>query len=1672
MATMDDADLKMSVTKDNTERLRAELKVGQNVFTDNVVDAMERRELIEHVVTLRRLAGQTTAVRAVVPGFSPTVHTAATDVVSDRGGVGATALTAGHSPLVTDLASMMAMFMQNMAEERRLASAAQERRDVAAALEKRERLEAREKREAAEALERRECREHESRRQEAVCLEKQEQAALLLEERARIAAALDEERLRAATLRDEERNLDRLRDVAIADAKRLDDERVAARHRELLDAQRERDRNDQIRADRIDDRATANNRKIEVRLKRANEIMRGVLYPMSISDVSEMPIYFESVERLFDMNHIDEDLRVSLITPLLNDKSRRLLFNMTVDDLRTFGQLKTALLREHRLTPAVYRKNFSNACKAKDESFVQYSTRLACLFKHYADSRELASSYEKLVSLIVADRLKDCLSPNTRAHILNKEGRDWMTAPEIAELADIFESDLCYQYMKPSVSSKPAAQGVSSGRPGEVSGQGTRSQARCYKCNGFGHFANQCRGNTVQASTPPTGTKPVAPNNYAPRPVGQAPRVCYKCSSPAHLANRCPERAFKGRVNRVTVVPPEALVHLTDGASPTKTLLIGRVGAPGEARSVEAGQIVMVNFGREDVECLVDSGAEISVLQPSMCDEGASDESGVTELMLQGAFGEAISAKLSNVAACLVKSPTVGVSRAQAMLCCAISSKLVGARALLTVADYMTLVKASDTFIPEVTYISNTRILFDDPLVNHNSNSNRLEILAVNSTDLQAVDRGEKIHSLNLPRLGVELTRIKEVDSYRVSQMGDESLKACWEKASQSESGFVRRSENHLLYRLTIVGGFQISQLVLPSNKRQQVMKIAHDSDWSGHFGSRKTLLRIEAHFWWPTMKVDVQSYVASCCGCQQQKRIVKLDRIPIAPVIRATTSFEMVNIDLIGPLEPMSSGGHKYILCLIDSCTRWVEAVPLRTLTARETCDALLSIFSRIGIPRIVVSDNGTNMVAGLTQELYERLGVELRCSTPYHPEGNSLVERWNQNLKHMLHHVLISDEPRAWDKRLPYLLWAYRELPNATTGLSPYQLVYGRVGRGPLSVLKDSWSDDQVDAPLLTGTSAEYLEKLKADLQVGHSIADQCAGKRQRSYVHQYNLRARDKEFAVGDMVLVLMPDSTNKVLARWQGPGTVTARMSPHSYRVSLDTGAVRTLHANDLRRFVPRVSSVGVIFDDDTDFGAIEYCPLLSAGISGDAIAKLDLSHLAEIEQGQLRTLLNRHQGVFNDKPGECKVTCHEINLQEGFRPKSLRPYRVPDKLRAEVDSQVAQLLQDGRIRKSNSPYAHPIVCVSKPDGSVRLCCDFRHVNSGTINDAYPMPRSEDLVNRISGAKYISTLDCTSGYWQIPMRESDISKTAFVTHNGLYEWLVMPFGLKTASNSFQRVMDELLRSHSPYAGAYIDDTAVFSDQWSDHLEHLDRVLTAVAEAGLTLRLAKCKFSLPKVKFIGHLIGSGTKAVLQDKVEAIRALPEPHTKKLLRSFLGMCGFYRSYIPKFSDIARPLTEMTKNRHANNLRFNEEQRASFLALKKHLCESTTLYTPQTNLPFIIRSDASDYAVGASLSQVDGEGLERPIAFASAKLSDVQTRWSTIEKEAYAVIFALRKFDVNVFGGKIHLFTDHNPLQYLVTCAPNSSKLTRWALSLSRYDITVSHIAGKDNVTADCLSRN
>ncbi len=346
----------------------------------------------------------------------------------------------------------------------------------------------------------------------------------------------------------------------------------------------------------------------------------------------------------------------------------------------------------------------------------------------------------------------------------------------------------------------------------------------------------------------------------------------------------------------------------------------------------------------------------------------------------------------------------------------------------------------------------------------------------------------------------------------------------------------------------------------------------------------------------------------------------------------------------------------------------------------------------------------------------------------------------------------------------------------------------------------------------------------------------------------------------------------------------------------------------------------------------------------------------------------------------------------------------------------------------------------------------------------------MPIIDELINKICPAKYITSLDCTSGYWQIGMEPKSIERTAFVTDNGLYEWLVLPFGIMSASNTYQRAMNIILENHKKYACSYIDDTSVFSKTWKDHLSHLDRVLDSIQEAGLTLRLSKCAFAKPQIKFLGHVVGSGETKILPEKIEALKAIQPPTTKKLVRSVLGMFGFFRSFIPHFAEIAVPLTELTKGKSTKKFELTEKQINAFETLKQELCSDRVLTPPDYSKPFKIYTDASEYAVGACLTQ-ENNGVDRPIAFASNKFTDVQRNWSVIEKESYAVVFALRKFDKYVFGSKIDLFTDHNPLQYLVLSVPQSAKLTRWALALQRYNITVNHCAGRLNKVADYLSR-
>ena len=295
--------------------------------------------------------------------------------------------------------------------------------------------------------------------------------------------------------------------------------------------------------------------------------------------------------------------------------------------------------------------------------------------------------------------------------------------------------------------------------------------------------------------------------------------------------------------------------------------------------------------------------------------------------------------------------------------------------------------------------------------------------------------------------------------------------------------------------------------------------------------------------------------------------------------------------------------------------------------------------------------------------------------------------------------------------------------------------------------------------------------------------------------------------------------------------------------------------------------------------------------------------------------------------------------------------------------------------------------------------------------------------------------------------------------------------MPFGLKCASNSFIRAIQQVLQPIRDFSDSYFDDLATFSNDWLSHLNHVRLFLSKIRESGMTLKLEKCQFAKPSLTFVGHVIGSGMHGPDPNKVACVESMKPPVTKKEVRQVLGFFGFFRSYLSNFAEISRPLTELTKKHVPNLVPWSDVHQQAFEKLKTRLCEATKLHVITYGKPCGILVDASATAVGSCLIQWTDNGQEKPIAFASAKLTPTQMNWSTIEREAYAVVFALRKFRNFVFVTKITIFSDHNPLMYLKECAPKSSKLTRWLLGLQEFDITWSFKPGSENQATDCLSR-
>ena len=463
---------------------------------------------------------------------------------------------------------------------------------------------------------------------------------------------------------------------------------------------------------------------------------------------------------------------------------------------------------------------------------------------------------------------------------------------------------------------------------------------------------------------------------------------------------------------------------------------------------------------------------------------------------------------------------------------------------------------------------------------------------------------------------------------------------------------------------------------------------------------------------------------------------------------------------------------------------------------------------------------------------------------------------------------------------------------------------------------------------------------------------------------------------------------------------------------------------------------------------------------------------DIEHpLTQNEQGTVRAMLARNQGVFKTEGkslGRTTLVKHDIKTTTE-QPIKQRARRIPIHQREVAEQEVEKMLKEDIIEPSHSPWASPIVLVRKKDGSTRFCVDYRKLNAVSIKDAYPLPRIDDTLDSLAGATCFSTLDLASGYWQVGLTEEAQTKSAFVTHSGLYQFKVMPYGLTNAPSTFERLMERVLQGLQwQICLVYIDDVIIYSRTVEEHVSRLELVLQKLAEAGLKLKPKKCHLFRTKVLYLGHIVSADGVSTDPEKVEAVKEWGVPKDLTDVRSFLGLCSYYRRFIPHFSTIAKPLTKLTEKNQ--EFHWGPEQEEAWAELKRKLLQAPILSYPDPKGEFILDTDASAYGMGAVLSQVQG-GQEKVIAYGSKSLTKEERRYCVTRKELLAVVYFVKYYRHYLYGQKFTIRTDHGALRWLINFKDPQGQVARWLEILGTYDFDIQHRPGLKHNNADSMSR-
>ena len=1251
-------------------------------------------------------------------------------------------------------------------------------------------------------------------------------------------------------------------------------------------------------------------------------------------DEQEVDVFFRNFEDMASHMKWPLEQWVWLVKPKFIGKAATVVGSL-VGELN-YGVIKKAILDAYAVTSEGYRQQFRNFVKPHDKTWTEFACDKLRLFKKWLKSENI-TDFDKLVNLMVTEEFKRRLPQNIMMYISDKEESDLKKAAILADNYSLIHK----------VHSKGSPSHVKQHRTDQTGGSvGETVSPFCNYCKKQGHDISTCKNPHCKKSK--EGNKFSASSQSKPQNEKE------KKTSTLHCVSKDNELFEKFIC--------EGTIFVSDSDSPVK------------------------------VRILRDTGSTQSIILKSVFPSvKVLDENVIIKDL----------------------SSTVLLPLVEVNLDCPYSKGKVK----LALRD-------EDFPLPDVQVILGNdlagELLLPNLVICHNP---IVENESCDKPEQLGLERGSKLEQISglgyvnvvtrstsndeedqtLLNLGEKLKMNK--GNFVALQNEDRTLddirKQAVEKGTSKIPGYFFK--DNVLFRLfrplkltNSDTWSEKQQLVIPLGLRKSLLEVAHNA--FSHLGISKTYKRLSYDFFWPNMKQDVQDFVKKCHFCQiAGKPNEVIPKAPLLPIIVPHEPFQKVIIDCVGPL-PKTRKGHQYLLTMMCPTTRYPIAIPVRNILAKTIVQHLLKVFTVYGFPKELQCDQGTNFKSNLFQSTLKEFNIHQSFSSAYHPESQGALERHHQTLKALLKKFCVETET-DWDEDIDFLVSVIREVPNESIGVSPFEMMFGRKVRGPLQIVKDKLLSDNTVEEV---TISQYLQRLKEHFESIHNFARNNLTKSQQEMKSRYDKNVKVRKFNVGDSVLAFFPIQGSPFKSKFSGPYVVDKCVNNHNYIIRTPDRRKDTqlIHVNLLKKYnAPSHTVLSCSRDtnvnnskckDNTNFQDLNEeneIPSWNNCTNQTILASLPqyLQQLDESQQKDLMDLLHLYEDICSDVPQECKCIAHVVELVPGTRPIRQQFYRLSEEKRKLMKQEVEYLLKNGLAKPSKSPWASPCVLVPKPGNKVRLCTDYRKLNSVTIKDSFPLPRITDILDSIGNAAFLTQIDMLKGYYQIPLTDTAKIMSAFITPFGLFQYERLPFGMSNAPATFQRMVNHLTQDLDGVY-AYLDDIVVIASTWQEHMIRLRALFSKLREMGLTINLSKSTFAKAQVRYLGHVIGSGEIIPKSANLKAIMDFPTPSTRKEVMRFLGMSSYYRRFCKNFSSVAHPLTNLTSPK--TKFIWDKSCENSFQQIKNMLCSKPVLSAPDPSKPFILQVDACDYGVGAVLLQEKPEtGLLHPVCYKSRRES-------------------------------------------------------------------------------------